>query len=143
MGTWRPGGTAGYRIGIAEAPGDELAGFGGADLSGLLVGASDDFPLDVAWVTGVGLGFGDAVLLSFPGGVSLGRVLSAPDVRVNPYMSPRVVLDALLGGDAEDELDLSFAVDIGVDIAFSPSWQIRFAGTFGDREALAIGFAIQ
>ncbi|MSR22138.1 MAG: hypothetical protein EXR92_01125 [Gemmatimonadetes bacterium] len=144
MGTWRQGGMMGFRGGLAEGPGDNLAGFGGVDLSGRLVDASDDFPLDVAWVTGAGLGFGNAVLLSFPVGVTVGRVLTSDDVRVNSYFAPRIVLDASLGDEgADDELDLVFAVDLGLDLAFTPSWSIRFGATVGDREALAIGFSRQ
>jgi hypothetical protein len=146
MGTWRPGGIAGYRIGLAEGRGDDLAVFGGVDLSGSLIRVSGDFPLDMDWVSGVGLGFGDNGLLSIPLGVSLGRVIDADGVRINPYLSPRIVVDAWLGGDPpgrRDDLDLELAVDLGLDISFAPSWAIRFGGTLGDREAIAIGVSVQ
>ena len=37
------------------------------------------------------------------------------------------------------DLDLSFSIDLGVDVAFSPRLTVRFAGTVGDREALSVG----
>jgi hypothetical protein len=54
------------------------------------------------------------------------------------------VLDAWFGDDRpNDDLSLDFALDIGADVAFSPSWAIRFAGTVGDRDAVAIGLSFQ
>lgn len=142
LGTWRgsavPG--LGFRIGAAEGVAGELAGFGGVDISGRLVSASDEFPLNVVWVTGAGLGFGEYVFLSFPLGVSLGRAFETDDVWFNPYIAPRLVLDAQMGDDSpEDGLDMRLAIDLGTDIAFSNSWAVRFGASVGDREGLAIG----
>jgi hypothetical protein len=138
--TWRPGGTFGFRIGIAEDYSDELAVFGGVDASGDLLGVSDEFPLDVDWVAGGGFGIGDFSVLSFPFGATIGREFTAEDVRFTPYVTPRVILDAYLGDDPpRDALDLDFAFDIGFDLAFESGWTIRFGGSLGDREALAIG----
>ena len=82
--------------------------------------------------------------MSFPLGVAFGRVVSADNVRLNPYFSPRVVVDGWLGDDRpRDDLDLEFAFDLGVDLAFSPTWAIRFGASVADREALAIGFSLQ
>ena len=143
LGTWRQG-RQGFRIGLAEGRDDDLAGFGGVDVSGGLFDASDDFPMDAVWLVGAGLGLGDAVLLSFPLGLSFGRVVDVQDVRLNPYFAPRVVVDAWLGDDTpEDELDLQLALDVGLDISLSPSWSVRFGGTLGDREAIAIGLSVQ
>jgi hypothetical protein len=141
MGTWRGSGLLGFRIGIAEARGDDdLAVFGGLDMSGNLVSASSDFPLDISWVAGAGLGGGNDILFSVPFGVTLGRDLVGDGIRFTPYFTPRVVLDAWFGDDPpDDDLDLDFALDLGADIAFEPSWAVRFAGTIGDRDAVAIG----
>ena len=50
----------GFRIGIAEegGPDDDLAAFGGLDVSGTVITHSYEFPLDLAWVGGVGVGVG-------------------------------------------------------------------------------------
>ncbi len=147
LSTWR-GSTApaglGYRLGLAEGRGGGLSLYGGVDVSGYLVRHSNDFPLDVLWVGGAGLGVGDDVLLSFPLGASIGRDFEADGVWFNPYLTPRVVLDAWFGsGRQSDDLDLGVAVDLGLDMAFDPGWAIRFAGSLGDRRGLAIGMSFR
>lgn len=143
LGTYRaadaPAGL-GFRFGIADGPFDEVSVLGGVDFSGYLVRESRDFPVDLVWNAGVGAGVGDYALLSFPLGVTFGKVVAGDGVRFNPYVGPRLVLDARLGDDGPgDDLDLGLAVDLGVDVAFDPRWAIRFGGTIGDRDALAIG----
>jgi hypothetical protein len=147
LSTWRgssaPGGL-GYRLGLAEGRGGGLSVYGGVDVSGYLVRHSRDFPLDVIWVTGGGVGIGDDVLLAFPLGVSLGRAVQADDVWFNPYVTPRIVLDAWFGSTRpRDQLDLGLVVDLGIDLSFDPGWAIRFGGSLGDRSALAIGMSFR
>ncbi|MEX1257302.1 MAG: hypothetical protein WEG36_06780 [Gemmatimonadota bacterium] len=142
--TWRPEDTFGFRMGLAEDFSDDLAVFGGMDVSGELLRVTEDFPLDVSWVVGAGFGIGDFTVLSFPFGASIGRELFADNVRFTPYVTPRVILDAYLGDDRpRDALDLEFAFDLGFDVAFESGWTIRFGGSVGDREALAIGINFQ
>lgn len=140
--TWRPSGAASrmqFRAGIAEDAGGELAALGGIDASGLLSRASDSFPLDVGWVVGAGLGVGDFVHVAFPAGLIAGRTFASADgVAFTPYASPRIVVDGTFDAPG-DGIDLDLAVDIGLDVALAESWLIRFGGTLGDREALAIG----
>ena len=146
--TWRgaaaPAGI-GYRLGLAEGRGGGLAVYGGLDISGYLVRRSADFPMDMIWVTGGGLGVGDDILVSFPLGVSLGRDFEADGVWFNPYVSPRLVLDAWFGDTRapSNELQLGIALDLGVDLAFDPGWAIRFGGTVGDRGGVAIGMSFR
>ncbi|MEX0842750.1 MAG: hypothetical protein WD960_12245 [Gemmatimonadota bacterium] len=144
LSTWRastaPGGL-GFRVGLAEDHRDRLAVYGGLDYSGMLLRRSADFPMDVAWVTGVGIGVGDDAVLSAPLGVSMGTDFEADGVWFNPYASPRVVLDAHFGGDGD--LDLGLVVDLGIDLAFDPGWAVRFAGSVGDRSALAVGMSFR
>jgi hypothetical protein len=146
IGLWQGRGgpvRLGYRVGLAEDRSDDLAVLGGIDFSGPVLSHSVNFPLDIAWVAGVGLGVSDYALLSVPVGVSFGRVVVEENVRVHPYVTPRLVVDAFLGDDhgLDDDMDLGLAVDLGVDVAFEGNWMIRFAGVMGDREALAIGLA--
>lgn len=145
MAGWRGSGNLGFRVGISDDEGEDgLNVFGGVDVSGSLMRASSSFPLDVSWVAGAGLGAGDAVLASFPFGVTMGRDLTSEGIRFTPYISPRVILDAWFGDDRpNDDLSLNFAIDLGADVAFSPRWAIRFGGTVGDHEAMAVGIAVQ
>jgi hypothetical protein len=146
--TWRDGGAPsglGFRVGLAEDCGGDLAGYGGIDFTVPWIQASEDFPLDVVWFVGGGIGIGDDILLSFPFGVSLGRALDLEDVVFVPYVSPRLVLDAWFGDDGpgrnDDDLELNFVVDLGTDIVLSDAFTLRFGASLGDREALAIGIA--
>ena len=143
LSTWRPssGSGVGYRLGIAEDRRDDVSVYGGIDLSGVLVPASNDFPVHVNWVVGAGLGVADDVLLSFPLALSFGRSVQADGVWFNPYVAPRVSLDAYFG-DGSD-LNLNLSVDLGVDVSFDPGWAVRFAGSLGDRKALAIGMSFR
>jgi hypothetical protein len=140
----RAGGQMGYRIGLAEDRSNDVAVFGGFDLGGLLTPATVDFPLDVGWYTGAGAGIGNDVLLSFPLGVSMGRTVVNEGVRFTPYVAPRLVLDAWLGRSDPpgDDLDLAFAVDLGVILAFQSSWEIRFGASLADHDALAVGLGL-
>ncbi len=131
----------GLRFGVAEAPRDKMAVFGGADLSGPLHAHSRDFPLDVIWVTGVGLGAGDHTLVSVPLGISLGRAFMADGAWIHPHVSPRLVVDARMGRDRGDDLDLGLVIDLGVDLAFAQNWAIRFGASLGDRSGVAVGLA--
>lgn len=144
MASWRGRGSMfGFRGGIAEQEfTEDIAAFGGIDFSGRLTRASADFPLDVDWVAGLGLGVGDdATLFSVPFGVSLGRRLDAEGATFTPYGTPRLVVDACLDCPGDDDIELDFGLDLGVDIALRQGWAIRFGVVLGDdREALAIGF---
>lgn len=139
----------GLRFGVAEAPRDDLAVFGGVDLSGPLHAHSGDFPLDVIWVTGMGLGAGDDALLTIPLGISMGRAFNADEAWIHPYATPRLIVDAFLEDDRgddrrddrRDDLDLGLVVDLGLDLAFAQGWGIRFGASLGDRDGIAVGVA--
>ena len=141
--TWQPTPTSwGFRFGIAESrgpdPDDDLAIFGGADVSGAIARASVNMPLDIDWVLGVGLGVADDVVVSVPIGLTFGHSFQGEGATFTPYATPRVIMDAWFG-DRNETLDLELAVDLGLDLRLQPGWTIRFGGTIGDREAIAIG----
>ena len=144
LATWRGGGP-GFRIGLAEDGRDDLSVYGGVDFTARLVTASTEFPLHVNWVVGAGFGAGDDLALSFPLGLSLGRGFNAETVLFSPYIAPRLVLDAFFGGngdeDDSDDLDLGFALDLGLDLSFDPGWAVRFGASLGDRDAIGIGLS--
>lgn len=147
MVTWRRGsipGGIGLRFGLAEGFRDDLTGFGGVDVSGLLLARTEEFPLDLIWATGAGAGIGDYALISFPLGLYVGRSFVGDGVRFSPYAGPRLNLDGHLGREApqgadDDELDLIFALDLGGDIVFGDGLAVRFGASVGDRNALSIG----
>lgn len=130
-------GSIGFRVGVGEGWDDNVAGFGAFDYSGWIHRSTDEFPLDVAWVTGAGVGIGDHVLLSAPIGASFAYEITASDIWFNPYITPYVSLDWYSGGG--DDFDLGLAVDIGADVGFVESFAIRFGATVGDRRGLAVG----
>ena len=144
--TWRRASApigVGFRGGLAEEGGTgDLSFLGGVDFAGSLVPSTEDVPFDVMWALGAGIGIGTDMLLSFPAGISVGTSLETDEggVRLAPYATPRVVLDVFTGPG--DDLDLSFGVDLGLNLAFNPRWELRFAASVGDREAVAAGIAI-
>lgn len=146
LGTWRSSTyNYGLRFGISEGSGDEdLAVFGGVDYLGTINTASSDFPLDVDWVFGAGASISDGVRLAAPLGLTVGHSFQSEDARFIPYLTPRVILDAFFG-NGDSELDLGFAVDIGLDVRLMSSGgplagrSIRFGASLGDRDALALG----
>ncbi|HSJ13305.1 MAG TPA: hypothetical protein VK939_02750 [Longimicrobiales bacterium] len=142
MMSWRsPGLGFGLRGGIADA-GDDIGVFAGLDFAGEVHRASDDFPLDVDWVAGVGAGVSDNAVLTVPLGLTFGHTFFADRAVLTPYFTPRVFLDAFLGDEVDDELDLGFSFDIGVDLQLSRSRGapvIRFGASLGDHEGVALG----
>ncbi len=132
----------GFRAGLFEGSRDDLGIVGGVDLAGTLHRGSDDAPFDVIWFFGAGLGIDDDILASFPLGIAAGWSFVGPDVAFRPYVAPRLVLDAFFGDDVNDDLDLEAAVELGLDLAFSPTFAIRTAASLGDRDAISIGIAV-
>jgi len=142
MGAWRSASSRyGLRAGLAEAPNDDLGGFGGIDFSGPVTRASYDFPLDVDWVFGAGVGVADWVRLSVPLGLNLGHTFRDEGATFTPYITPRVIFDAAFATGRRDhsDADLEFAADIGLDLRLPRTgFLVRFGGTLG-RDAVAVG----
>jgi hypothetical protein len=144
MGQWRTPQGVGLRFGIADQR-NGVAAFGGADGSGALTRSAPDFPLDISWVAGVGASAGDhGLLLSLPAGLTVGHTFVGQGVTFVPYLTPRLVLDARFFKDEfrpANAMELSFVADLGIDLAFQPTWLVRFGATLGGRprNALAIG----
>jgi hypothetical protein len=147
IGMWRPAPSGwGLRFGIAEERGDgDIAALGGIDFVGRLNRATSDFPIDIDWVFGAGLGVGDNVLVSFPLGITGGHTFRGEGATFKPYVAPRVVLDAFFRDNERDDdsdLDLGFTLDLGIDLRLSRSTSgvlIRFGASLGDREAVGVG----
>jgi hypothetical protein len=139
VGTWRassaPG--VGFRVGLSKDPFDNLSVLAGLDLSGTLLTPTEEVPVGFIWFTGAGIGVGDEVLATFPVGISAGIDVTTEGILFRPYLAPR--LDLNIWSGPGDEADLSIAVELGLDLAFTSDWLIRFAGSVGDGEAIAIG----
>lgn len=141
LGTMRSGNLR-FRLGVAEGSGDDIAIVAGGDYVSLLRARRADFPLDIGWHLGVGVGFERWLTLGVPFGVSFGLPIDADGLTLLPFLAPRVVFDAFLGDEDVGEpsgTDLDFAADLGIEVRPSPSWAVRLAATLGDREGLAIG----
>ncbi|HEX6559342.1 MAG TPA: hypothetical protein VF021_07760 [Longimicrobiales bacterium] len=137
--TWRPrAGSFGLRAGIAETPVNDIGVFGGIDFSGPITRSNYNFPLDVDWVFGAGLGVSDYVLVTVPLGVTLGHTFHGQGASFTPYLTPRVSLDAAFNNGNSDA-DLALTVDFGLDLRFSQRFLVRFGAAMGDHEALGIG----
>jgi len=138
----------GFRVGLVEGVRDDVALIGGVDVAGSLYRGSGDAPVDIMWLAGAGLGIDDDIRMSFPLGLAFGWSFNGPDVQFRPYLAPRLVLDAFLGDDedgrgrGDDDLDLGFAGEVGLDLSFGQPWAIRTAASFGDRDALSIGISL-
>ena len=151
MGAWRSyGWNYGLRGGIAES-GDEVGVFGGIDFAGALNRSTDEFPLDIDWVFGAGVGAGDGVRVSVPVGLTGGHTFRTEGANITPWITPRVHLDAIFGRDVpegEDDSDvgLGVAFDLGIDLQLTAASSrtlsgvtIRFGASMGDREAIGFG----
>lgn len=145
--TWRrnsiPGGI-GWRIGVVEGFRDEVAVYGGADVSGYLVQQTDEFPLALSWAAGVGAGIAEYALISIPLALYAGRSFEADGVRFVPHVGPRISLDAHFGRKTEqglndEETELAFSLDIGGDVGIGENFVIRFGASVFDHDALSIG----
>lgn len=130
----------GIRGGIVDAPGDQLVGLFGLDVSGELGRLSGAGNPRALWWTGAGLGLGDHASASFPLGLVFGWAGTGEDFSFMPYVGGHVVLTATSGPG--DSLDLAGVVDLGLDMRFTPAWTLRFAASFGDRDTLGFGLVI-
>lgn len=122
----------------AKGGGDNLFGVG-VDARAQIARHTQDFPLDASGTLGFGALFrsGDSGFL-IPFGVTLGRQVQLENSKVSfvPYVNPVI---APTFGDLLD--DVQFALGLGVDIALSPTIDVRVSGSLGDLEGVGIGLA--
>lgn len=121
-----------------EGSGDAIIGVG-IDARARLARHTQDFPLDASGTVGFGALFSDGNSgFLIPFGVSLGRQVQLENSNVSfvPYVAP-VIMPTF--GDLSD--DVQFGLGLGVDIAFSPQFDVRVSGSLGDIEGVGIGLA--
>ena len=146
MVTYRKAGDVNLGVrGSVNAAGDgDVAFNGGLDVYSQFVEVSESFPLDVAWVTGFGLGYvtggcdGGCAILRIPAGVSVARQFMSDDGKwaLVPYVAPRIALDIGISGP---DTKVHFDTDIGLEMRFSQQWLLRFGLTLGSNNALGFG----
>ncbi len=130
----------GYRAALGEGAGGDLAAAAGVDVSGLLTRGVDEADVDVVWWSGAGASVGNELAISVPLGIAVGWSGRGDDVVLSPYAGVHVTLDVMTGpGDA---MDLSGAVDLGLDMTVGSGWIVRVGASVGGRDALAIGVRI-
>jgi hypothetical protein len=147
--TWRPPGfpeTVSLRGGAGDGADGSSSGFGGVDLRVPFAEHRPGQPLDLAWISGAGVGVGDYTLVTLPVGVAAGRSWSSGSIWLAPYVSAGIAMDLRLGDEAPDEeFEVSPTADVGVDLALDRGKTVilRAGTSLGDRNALAVGATVQ
>ncbi len=96
-----------------------------------VIGHDRDFPLDGAFILGVGRSFSDPGGETFvPLGLSLGRrfVLDGNDLQITPYVQPTVVFQS----------DSAFGFGLGLDLRIRGIPDIRLNWAEGDLDGFAV-----
>ncbi len=140
-GIWRQSGNLnlGVRLGVADGHRETPILFG-AEFYGPLTRSGRAFPLDIAWLLGAGATVNGGTFLRIPAGVSVGRVFDSGGLVFLPYAVPRIGLD-IFAEDGDTDSDLSFTVDLGVDLEIDRSLLLRFGIALGDFDAIGVGLA--
>lgn len=127
----------GFRVGIGDT-GSGVALLFGADYRNPV--EADLAPLRVAATGGAQIAVGSAAGFGVDAGVSVGASFASGDLRIAPYLHPRVALVETLR--AAGGLDLAVLADLGVDLQFAPNLIGRLALGLGEPTAhFSIGLA--
>jgi hypothetical protein len=132
----------GFRIAGGQGSGGRNAIAAGVEASAWITRASNAFPVDVIWTSGIGGSYGSSMQVALPVGIAASRSFGQETVWFNPYAASRVIIEGRLGGRApDDELDMQLATEVGANFAFDRNRRfiVRMAAAIGDRSALALG----
>ncbi len=86
------------------------------------------------------MGWGENTIISLPLGALIGWSGQGGEVVLSPYGGGHLVLD--ISNIEGDNVRFGGAFDFGLDVVLSSGWLVRFGGSIGDRDALAIGVKI-
>jgi hypothetical protein len=127
----------GFRGGIGLNDIDDVILIG-AEGRGRVLTHSEQFPLDGAIVTGLGLGFNGGTTGNIPAGLSLGRRidLEDSDISLVPYVQPT---GNFVFGDGFSEF--GFSLGFGLDARLSRFFDARVSASFATDFGIE-GFAI-
>ena len=143
MAQWRRDGAAmgwGYRGGIVQSDSDDLAVFGGVDVSGVLAESVEDADIQVLWWSGAGAGLGHELVLSVPVGLVASWRGMGDGTAFAPYAGAHAALD-LATGDG-DNVSLEASLDLGLDLTLTTGWVVRFGASLFGRDAVGVGIRI-
>ena len=107
----------GYRGGIVQSDHDDVAVFGGVDVSAVLAESVEDADIQVLWWSGVGVGVGNELAVSVPVGLVAGWRGMGDGNAFAPYAGAHVALD-LATGDG-DTVSLDASLDLGLDLTLT------------------------
>lgn len=129
---------AGYENGQNGFPNRFLLG---VDVRAPFFAHTESFPLDVAGTLGIGGNFGSVFsAVQFPIGISLGRrlALEGSHTTFTPYVQPVLAPVFVSNGGGSD---VNLTLGLGVNVSFSPSFDLRVSGGLGDQDGVSIGLA--
>ncbi|HSW30711.1 MAG TPA: hypothetical protein VLH75_14590 [Longimicrobiales bacterium] len=130
----------GYRGGIVQSDHDDLALFGGVDVSAVLAESVEDADIRVLWWSGVGAGVGSELAVSIPVGLVAGWSGMGDGNAFAPYAGAHVALDVATGDG--DNLSLDASLDLGLDLTLTSGWVVRFGASLFGRDAVGVGIRV-
>lgn len=98
-------------------------------------------PVDLALTLGAQGVIGDVDGFGGQVGLALGHTFAESNLRITPYIHPRVALVAAIADNSDAELDV--LADVGVDLDFTPNLSVRFGVNLGDGADWGIGLALR
>lgn len=119
------------RAGYADPGGSADGGLvAGIEARLPVLGHTPTFPLDGAFILGVGRCFEDGGQTYVPLGLSLGRrlALDGPSLQITPYVQPTVIFES----------DSQFLFGLGVDVRVRGIPDVRVNWAIGDLEGFSI-----
>lgn len=129
-----------YRGGLVRSDHDDLAVFGGVDVSGVLAESVEDADVRVLWWSGLGAGLGDELAVSVPLGLVAGWRGMGDGTAFAPYAGAHVALDLATGPG--DNVSLDASLDLGLDLTLTTGWVVRFGASLFGRDAIGVGIRI-
>ncbi|HET9275456.1 MAG TPA: hypothetical protein VFN96_05235 [Gemmatimonadales bacterium] len=128
------------RAGVQDYDVGNAALLVGVDARYRVIDQTEEFPLDGAFITGIGASLvQDFSRLFIPIGLSLGRRVHFQDSNLSlvPYVQP-VIVPILGSGDD----DVAVAMGLGGDLRINQRFELRLGIGVGDLETFSFGFSI-
>lgn len=98
-------------------------------------------PLDLIVTLGAQGVIGDASGFGGQIGLGIGHTFAESELRITPYIHPRVAIVTGINDGSDAELDV--LADVGVDLDFTPNLSVRFGVNLGDGADWGIGLALR
>lgn len=98
-------------------------------------------PLDLIVTLGAQGVIGDASGFGGQVGLGIGHTFAESELRITPYIHPRVAIVTGINDGSDAELDV--LADVGVDLDFTPNLSVRLGVNLGDGADWGIGLALR